>query len=298
MLIGLRQHSLLRNKSISIYATSFRQAVRPKRGLQRIRNIARECALSARGFISRPSDTPSLRILYCHYVFDDQCQEFENIIRYLQSIAKFVGIDEVVTILEGKKSIEHNLFHLTFDDGFKNIITNALPIMREYGVPATFFVPTAIISAPPEEVERYCRVATNYPSVIEVASWDDLGKASTVGLEIGSHTRTHARFAEVSNSKAAIEDEICGSKAEVERRLGRKCNYISWPYGRLVDADTRSLEVVQRAGYRACFGAFRGRVIPNATDPFRVPRHHFEVEWPLSHVKCFAHGAMECSVRI
>lgn len=271
--------------------------MRPKRGLHRIRSIARECVLSARGFISRPSDTPGLRILYCHYVFYDQRREFENIIRYLQGIGKFVGIDEVVAILEGKKSIEHNLFHLTFDDGFKNIVTNALPIIGEHDVPATFFVPTAIISAPPEEVEKYCRVATNYPSVIEVASWDDLEKASAAGLEIGSHTRTHARFSEVSGSRAAIEDEICGSKADLERRLGRKCNYISWPYGRLVDADAYSLQVVQRAGYRACFGAFRGRVIPKATDPFRVPRHHFEVEWPLSHVKCFAHGAMERSDR-
>jgi peptidoglycan/xylan/chitin deacetylase (PgdA/CDA1 family) len=246
-----------------------------------------------RGFVSRPSDTPSLRILYCHYVFDDQRRKFENIIRYVQSIGTFIGIDQVVRIVEGKESLERSLFHLTFDDGFKNIITNALPIMHEYAVPATFFVPTAMISAPHDEVERYCRVVTNYPSAIEVATWDDLGKASAAGLEIGSHTRTHARFAEVSTSQAAVADEIYGSKADVERRLGRACNYISWPYGRLVDADAHSLEVVQRAGYRACFGAFRGRVVPETTDIFRIPRHHFEVEWPLSHVKCFAHGAME-----
>jgi hypothetical protein len=276
-----------------VYATSFRQAVRPARGFQRIRSIARDCALSVRGIVSRPSNTPSLRVLYCHYVFDDQRRQFEAIVRYLQSIGEFVGIDEVLEVLEGRKAIEHNLFHLSFDDGFKNIVTNALPVLREHDVPATFFVPTAIISAPVEQVEKYCRATTNYPSVIEVASWDDLEKACTSRLEIGSHTRTHVRFSEISTSKAAIEDEIFGSKADLERRLGRDCDYISWPYGRINDADAASLSAVKQAGYRACFGAFRGRVIPKTTDQFRIPRHHFEVQWPLLHVKCFAHGAME-----
>jgi peptidoglycan/xylan/chitin deacetylase (PgdA/CDA1 family) len=57
----------------------------------------------------------------------------------LQSIGKFVGADDVLEILEGRKSIEHNLFHLSFDDGFKNVIVNALPVLRDYRVPATFF---------------------------------------------------------------------------------------------------------------------------------------------------------------
>ena len=246
-----------------------------------------------RGLISRPANTPSLRVLYCHYVFDDQRREFEAVIRYVRSIGEFIGIDEVLEVLEGRRPIEHNLFHLSFDDGFKNVVTNALPVLREHGVPAAFFVPTAIISAPAEQVEKYCRATTNYPSVIEIATWDDLEKACAAGLEIGSHTRTHVRLSEVSRSKAAIEDEIFGSKADLERRLGRDCNYISWPYGRTTDADAQSLQTVEKAGYRACFGAFRGRVIPKITDRFRIPRHHFEVQWPLSHVKCFAHGAME-----
>jgi peptidoglycan/xylan/chitin deacetylase (PgdA/CDA1 family) len=281
-----------------MYPTSFHHAVRPLRGLERIRSIARDCALSVCGLVSRPSKTSSLRALYCHYVFDDQRREFEAVVRYVQSIGKFIGTDEVLDVLEGRKPIEQNLFHLSFDDGFKNVITNALPVLREYRVPATFFVPTAIISAPAEQVENYCRAITNYPAVIEIATWGDLEKACAAGLEIGSHTRTHARLSAVSQSRGALEDEIFGSKADLEKRLGRACNYISWPYGRITDADTRSLRAVEQAGYRACFGAFRGRVIPKMTDRFCIPRHHFEVQWPLAHVKCFTHGAMERKTEI
>jgi hypothetical protein len=276
-----------------VYATSFRQAVRPLRGLQRLRKIARSCALSVRGVVSRPSGPPCLRILYCHYVFDDQRRAFDRIVRYLSSIGDLVGVDRVIDVLTEKTSLERNAFHVSFDDGFKNVLTNALPILQEHGASATVFVPTSIISAPSGIVEKYCRVITNYPSIIEMASWDDLGRASANGFVVGSHTRTHTRFSALSASQFAIEDEICGSKADLERHLGKPCEYISWPYGRTTDADVKSLRFVELAGYRACFGAFRGRIVPGATNRFSIPRHHFEVEWPLSHIKCFVNGLME-----
>lgn len=278
---------------MSFYATSFRQAVRPTHGLQWFRQIARSCALSMRGIVSCPSDSPCLRILYCHYVFDDQWRAFDAIVRYLSSIGDLVGVGRVLDVLAGKTSLGRNAFHISFDDGFKNVFTNALPILQEHGASATVFVPTTIISAPTEIVEKYCRVTTSYPSVIEMASWDDLEKASANGFVIGSHTRTHARFSALSESQVALENEIYGSKADIERYLGKSCDYISWPYGRATDADVKSLRVVELAGYHACFGAFRGRVIPRATNRFLIPRHHFEVEWPLSHIKCFVNGAME-----
>jgi hypothetical protein len=278
---------------MSIYATSFRQAVRSQRGLHRLRQIARNCALSVRSVVSRPSDSPCLRILYCHYVFDDQQRSFDTIVRYLSRIGDLVGVGRVLDVLTERTSLERNAFHISFDDGFKNVFTNALPILQEHGASATIFVPTSIISAPNDIVERYCRVTTNYPCTIEMASWDDLEAACANGFVIGSHTRTHARFSALSASQVAIEDEIYGSKADIERHLGKTCDYISWPYGRSTDADVKSLRVVELAGYRACFGAFRGRIIPRATSRFSIPRHHFEVEWPLSHIKCFVNGAME-----
>jgi peptidoglycan/xylan/chitin deacetylase (PgdA/CDA1 family) len=281
------------SEPLFVYATSFRQVVSSPSALQRMRQVARSVALSMRSIVSLPSGSPCLRVLYCHYVFTDQRRAFEKLILYLLSIGDLLGADQVVDILTGKTSLRRHAFHMSFDDGFKNVFTNALPILREHGASATVFVPTAIISAPSNIVENYCRVTTNYSSVIEIASWDDLDKASANGFVIGSHTRNHSRFSEMSASKAKTEDEIYGSKEDIERYLGRACEYISWPYGRTKDADTRSLRVVEYAGYRACFGAFRGRIVPCVTNRFAIPRHHFEVQWPLSHIKCFVNGAME-----
>jgi hypothetical protein len=90
-----------------------------------------------------------------------------------------------------------------------------------------------------------------------------------------------------------MEDEILGSKKELEANLNYECKYISWPFGKLTDADSKSLKMVKDAGYAACFGAFRGTVEPGTTDIFSIPRHHFEVQWPISHVEYFARGNME-----
>ncbi|HEY0282549.1 MAG TPA: polysaccharide deacetylase family protein [Rhizomicrobium sp.] len=236
-----------------------------------------------------------MRLLYCHYMLADQRKRFESVIRYIQSIGEFIGTDQVLDVLHGRAPLERNSFHLSFDDGMKSVFANALPILRAHGVPAILFVPTVVISAPSDQFEEIRRRLVTSKTDVEVATWDDLEKARAAGFEIGSHTRTHARLSDVLASKSAIEDEIFGSKMDLERRLGGECRYISWPYGRLQDVNEASLDVVRKAGYKACFGAFRGRVVPTVTSAFRIPRHHFEPDWPLAHVKCFAHGAWEAA---
>ena len=163
----------------------------------------------------------------------------------------------------------------------------------KYNIPATFFVPTSIISADQARRKRFLLNVTHHPDAIEMATWDDLAMAQGQGLTIASHTRTHTRFSAISCSAAKLEDELYGSKADLEEKLGRPCHYISWPYGTMTDADAASLSFVKRAGYRACFGAYRGHIQPRKTDPFSIPRHHFEPQWPIGHFKYFANGGME-----
>lgn len=276
------------------YAALYRETTRPVPARDSLRQAVRSGYLSARSLFYGRGEDRFLRLFYCHYVFDDQVGAFADIIRFLTGMGTFIDTDRAIAMVEGREPIDGRYFHLSFDDGFRNIVTNALPVLRDHGVPAISFVPTAVISAPYDEVEHYCRVTTNYNAVIEMASWDELARAAEEGvLEIGSHTRTHARLSAISGSRAAMDDEIAGSKRDLEARLGRECRYISWPYGRLDDADAVSLELVRDAGYRACFGAFRGPIRPGRTDSFAIPRHHFEAHWPLAHIKCFAHGLKE-----
>lgn len=280
-------------ESDAAFATRWRDAAQlPVGPAQHARQAARRAVLSLKARTSRRWAPTFVRGLFCHYVFDDQRADFDRLLRSLMRHGRFIDADACLRMLSGERPVDGRYFHLSFDDGFRNNLTNAVPVLREHGVPAAFFVPTSIIGADRARAQRYCR-EIQYPATIEVMTWDDVERLRECGFDVGSHTRTHARFSDLSGDPARLEDEIAGSKRELESRLGAACEYISWPYGRLCDADAPSLAVARAAGYRACFGAYRGSIRPLVTDPFRIPRHHFEVEWPLAHVEYFARGNME-----
>jgi peptidoglycan/xylan/chitin deacetylase (PgdA/CDA1 family) len=276
------------------FATSWRAAVQPaSRPLDRMRGFARRSMLSALAAVRRGSADRFVRCLYCHYVFDDQRTDFERIIVRLKDLGTFVGTEQLLAMLVGERPVDGRYFHLSFDDGFRNNFTNALPILRKHGVPAIFFVPSGLIGADWDRTRTYCLDVTHYRSVIETLRWDDLKVMLDAGYEVGSHTRTHARFSAMSSDHARLEDEILGSKQDLETALGYRCRYISWPYGRTTDADMSSVGFTKAVGYDACFGAFRGSVIAGETDRYRIPRHHFEPQWQPAHVEYFARGNME-----
>lgn len=271
------------------YATTSSEVVRPPSARGAIRDIA----LSLLAMIRRKPSSSFLRCLYCHYVFDDQLEQFSQVIELLKKCGTFVNTDTCVQMLQGKKAISGRYFHLSFDDGFRNNFTNALPVLKKHGVPAIFFVPTSLVSADRTTAQRYCSETTRYRATIEMIRWEELAETISQGFEIGSHTRTHCRLSSISVGSQVMREEIHGSKSDLEKNLGVECKYISWPYGTLDDVDNSSLYAVRDAGYNACFGAFRGTIIPNKTNRFCIPRHHFEVEWPIQHIQYFAEGNYE-----
>ena len=276
------------------YASVWRAAdPDPGNPASRLKGLVRSGVLRTLAYTARPAAPSFLRCLYCHYVFDDQREQFERIIVQLKRLGTFVDTATCVAMLDGERPVDGRYFHLSFDDGFLNNFTNALPILKAQGVPALFFVPSALIGADWHTARDFALSKTIFRGVVEMASWQDLENAVAQGYEIGSHTRTHARLSEISANPAVLEDEIAGSRREIEARLGMACKYISWPFGTRTDADPASLAAVERAGYEACFGAYRGSVQSGVTDRYSIPRHHFEANWPLQHVLYFAQGNQE-----
>jgi len=275
------------------FATRWRQAAhRPVGPRQVTKRLVRDAAISLASIL-HPSSSPAfLRGLYCHYVFDDQVEAFDRILARLQRIGTFVDTTRLLEMLEGRAPIDGRYFHLSFDDGFRNNRTNAAPVLLRRGIPGLFFVASGMLGASPAETRDYC-ARLNYRAPIEVMRWDDAAWLTREGFEIGSHTRTHARFSRISADPARLEEEIAGSKREIEQHLGVECRTISWPIGQRADADPASLGMASAAGYRACFGAFRGTIRARITDRFSIPRHHFEAQWPVHHVAFFARGHHE-----
>jgi peptidoglycan/xylan/chitin deacetylase (PgdA/CDA1 family) len=273
---------------MSEYARHWKEAApQPEGAPQRARGVIRSVFLSLKSRLCITRQRQGVTLLYCHYVFDDQRTRFEGLVRRLKTLGTFVDTGACLDMAEGRRRIDARYFHLSFDDGFRNIFVNAVPVLNTLSVPALFFVPTAFVDADRLLAQAYCHTI-DYRAMIEMIRWADLREMVSAGFEVGSHTRSHARLSAISNRPEILEREIQGSKQDLEAQLGGPCRYISWPYGERRDVDTISLKMIQRAGYRGCFSAVRGSVRPGHTDVFRMPRHHFEVQWPFSHVRYFA----------
>jgi hypothetical protein len=68
---------------------------------------------------------------------------------------------------------------------------------------------------------------------------------------------------------------------------------MAWPYGTRRDITEAASQAVAKAGYRGSFSAIRGSVPLQGGNRYSIPRHHFEVEWPLSHIRFCAQGHLE-----
>ena len=70
----------------------------------------------------------------------------DNALKVLKKKYKFIALGTAVDMLMGNKPIEPHCMVLTFDDGYRNNLTHALPVLVKYGVPATIFLSTGHIT--------------------------------------------------------------------------------------------------------------------------------------------------------
>jgi peptidoglycan/xylan/chitin deacetylase (PgdA/CDA1 family) len=72
-------------------------------------------------------------------------REFEADLDFLLRQFMPVGLEDIVAELDGRAHLPKRCFHLTFDDGFREMHDVVAPILRKKGVPATFFLNTGFL---------------------------------------------------------------------------------------------------------------------------------------------------------
>ena len=113
---------------------------------------------------------------------------------------------------------------------------------------------------PHEDIERILAVMRSLPGADDggdggenaIMTWEQVGEVSDL-VGIGSHTLTHRNLRYLERDD--IEDEVAGSKREIERRLGRRVLAFSYPNGYY---DAGIVEAVRRADYRFAVTTDRG----------------------------------------
>ena len=257
-----------------------------------IRRRLRSLALGI-GHVWPARKGPFMRCLYLHNVLERERASFRTLLREIKNRGDVIATSGLIDILASGRQPSDTYFHLSFDDGFANVTGDAVAIMTEERVTATLFVATGFVRD-----DASAGVAGPVPSGTlhrprRMASWNELRAAAASGFEIGSHSHTHVSLSAISGDPERLHREIIGSKHILEQQLGVPCTSFAWPRGRMADFDERSAKLVRQAGFKACFSAVRGSVVPGKTDHFHIPRHQIEAGWPLAHQRAFLTGQWE-----
>jgi peptidoglycan/xylan/chitin deacetylase (PgdA/CDA1 family) len=188
---------------------------------------------------------PGLRILYYHRVSADRDplavtpaafrDQMDALAASGQRVVDLYDIDDV-TLEPGEAAIA-----LTFDDGYRDVLENALPVMREHCFPSTVFVVPGAIAG----TTSFSWYAPG--TMPAVAGWDELRAAEREGfVRFEPHTLTHPVLTTLTREQA--RQEIAGSVEAVERELGRPARLFCYPGGY---HSQREAELAAECGLRA-----------------------------------------------
>ncbi|HAM53291.1 MAG TPA: hypothetical protein DCP92_22305 [Nitrospiraceae bacterium] len=148
-----------------------------------------------------------------------------------------------------------NLASITFDDCYVNFAELALPILQEYKMHATTFLPTGKVGYYNDWDEGMSGFHK-----MGIMSYDMLRQLPEQAVEVGSHGIAHVPLDRLSHDE--IEKEIVQSRAEIEQNIGRPVRFFAFPFGvypfkyrlRLREGENDSL-----GGYRAACTTWWGR---------------------------------------
>lgn len=139
---------------------------------------------------------------------------------------------------------------VTFDDGYRDVYRYASPVIEHLGMHATSYLITERISGDDRSF----------------LSWRQVRRFEKRGVEIGSHTVSHASLTALSDAGALAE--LVRSRKKLERKLDHRVPWLAYPYG---DYDARIERLSKKAGYKLAVTTDWGS-LQSAQRPFALKR--------------------------
>lgn len=162
-------------------------------------------------------------------------EAFEAQLRFLVHGGwRVISLAELAEFLEGRLALPAQSVVLSFDDGHASAWQFAYPLLRKYGVPATFFVTTEVLGGG------------------DFLRWEQMREMAASGLaDFQLHSRSHANLVlrlpgETDGAyRARIDSEVRGPRDLLGKQLGRVPRYFAYPFG---DANALVVERVVAGG--------------------------------------------------
>ena len=200
-------------------------------------------------------------ILVYHSISNDvsslslSINEFEKHIIYLKDKNfETINFDQI-------NSTKNKQIIITFDDGYKDLVSSVLPILKKYNFNATCFVVSSLLGKKNMwDIGKKNFIQKDLMNLNDIREWVDNG------MFIGSHSHNHLDLTSLNDDK--MTNELTYSKKILEDKIGVKIKNFSYPYGKvnnLVYQKTR--EIFEKATTTN-----RGRFDINNHDFHLIPR--------------------------
>jgi peptidoglycan/xylan/chitin deacetylase (PgdA/CDA1 family) len=148
---------------------------------------------------------------------------------------------------------------LTFDDGYRDFLTAAMPVLRVHGFSATVFLVA-------ERIGGSATWDAEYGEPAPLLSWDEVCVLHEAGIEFGCHSSVHRPMTGMSRAELAKDTVL--ARAILEERLTISVKTLAYPYG-AQNGFVRS--VVRDLGFQAAVGCEPG-ISRLGDSPLRLPR--------------------------
>ena len=217
------------------------------------------------------SPTPAVPILMYHVLGTRATPGFTRFTlhpdRFVDHLAllselryRFLTVSQLAALWAEGRTSDQRAVVLTFDDGYADFHTHALPALARYQATATLYVTTGHVG----------RVADwthgDHGGERRMLSWTQLAEVADAGMEIGAHSQSHRELDMVG--RTALRTELFDPRAELADRLGVPVDSFAYPFGYHSPAVRAE---VAAAGYRSACGV-QDMVSHPASDPLVLPR--------------------------
>ena len=214
-----------------------------------------------------------IAILFYHRIADSHpndwsmsTQDFVRQLDWLQTHFDIVTLEEAQRRIVARFN-DRPTVAITFDDGYAENVTTAIPELVRRNLPATYFVATDFArtgEAFPHDADRGVLLQ---PNTIE-----DLRQFSAAGIEIGAHSKSHANLAAIEDEEQ-LRDEIVGSAQLLEQWCRVPIRYFSFPYGLPANTSQKAVDVIREAGFAGFCTAYNAWNWPGSVG-FHMRRCH------------------------
>jgi len=160
---------------------------------------------------------------------------FEAHLKYFQdNNYQAVSIYDLLNYFDTGKPLPPKAMAITFDDGYYGHYQWAYPLLKKYGLTATFFIITDSVGKP------------------DMLTWEQIKEMSDNGMFVGSHSLSHANLAAIGDEQ--LRRELADSKKIIEEKIGKTVDLLAYPGG---NYNEHVIGLAKETGYQAALSVYK-----------------------------------------